>query len=709
MAFASYRDNNWEIYSMRPDGAEVARLTKAASAEARPRQSHANGQIAFISNRAGNYDIFTVGPNGESLRQLTSHPAEDNYPCWSPDGAQIAFASNRTGAWDIYVMNAGGAGIKSLTADAQIDFNPIWSPDSRYIAWIRAEAGVTDGKARIWLANADGSNAHPVSAALRYLENLAWSPGQGWDIVFDFDFDGDYFTEAAAIRADGSSSYVEWVYDPGGVLVDAQMGGYSPSGGWIVFTRVEYVVIDNELYINRATLHHLDWFGSLDPGSQLPGSGMDMMADWQRTDFTAPTSRLDPVPANTVYQGLTLRWSGSDAGGSGFHYQVQYRNDDGPWQWLSEYTNDTSIFMAGPVGTTQYYRVRAVDHAGNTEPWPRSPNGDGQTRFFWEGYAGSIFDVRHIPIPGAVIAGPTDAQTPFVSTADGSFNAHSDSDIAALTVSHPGYGALPSITNWNIGGSYRLDVALPPRVDRIQNGGFESGLAGWQVVGEDDPIWIEGEGHSGGGYLLVGNWHNMGVGQIGISQSVAVPVATVHPTLSFFVRNQPGFPAVPPLDVLSVTISEAGGGIQPLDLRASTEAAGWIHIWADLSAWGGKQVTLTIKVTQTLPTQLGKLALDEVSLGEWHTPRIAFAEGPRELPGTITIHGENLQTGAVARMDGNDLATTFIDNTMLTAQLPQGASIGIHDLWVTNPGGEQAQGQALIGKPLFLPLVGRED
>ena len=64
-----------------------------------------NGQIAFDSFRDGNFEIYVMNPDGSEQTRLTNNEAFDVVPSWSPDGQKIAFTSGRDGNAEVYVMN----------------------------------------------------------------------------------------------------------------------------------------------------------------------------------------------------------------------------------------------------------------------------------------------------------------------------------------------------------------------------------------------------------------------------------------------------------------------------------------------------------------------------------------------------------------------------------------------------------------------------
>jgi Tol biopolymer transport system component len=98
--------------------------------------------ISFTSFRNGDFDIYTIKPGGTGLRQLTTAPGNDAHAVWSPDGRYLLFSSGRFGYKDegplyddvpqpyaeLFVMNADGSHQRPLTDNAWEDGTPAWQP-----------------------------------------------------------------------------------------------------------------------------------------------------------------------------------------------------------------------------------------------------------------------------------------------------------------------------------------------------------------------------------------------------------------------------------------------------------------------------------------------------------------------------------------------------------------------------------------------------
>ncbi|GIV76540.1 MAG: hypothetical protein KatS3mg050_0934 [Litorilinea sp.] len=110
------------------DGARPLRLTHDGSMNYDAVWSPRGDRIAFVSNGPGNDEIFTIRPDGSDLVRLTHNSWEwDKHPSWSPDGSQIVFWSNReTARRQIWIMNADGTGQRNLSNNEFNDWDPVW-------------------------------------------------------------------------------------------------------------------------------------------------------------------------------------------------------------------------------------------------------------------------------------------------------------------------------------------------------------------------------------------------------------------------------------------------------------------------------------------------------------------------------------------------------------------------------------------------------
>jgi Tol biopolymer transport system component len=100
------------------------------------------GDLIMFSRVVDNdYEIFTIRPDGSGEKRLTNAPGNDAHQGWSPDGEHIVFASSRRGFKDeviytnapqpygeIFVMKFDGSGLQQLTDNQWEEGTPAWQP-----------------------------------------------------------------------------------------------------------------------------------------------------------------------------------------------------------------------------------------------------------------------------------------------------------------------------------------------------------------------------------------------------------------------------------------------------------------------------------------------------------------------------------------------------------------------------------------------------
>ena len=97
--------------------------------------------IAFTRFSEDDYDIFTIRPDGTGLRRLTAARGNDAHAVWSPDGKHILFSSEGLGFKDeaplydgipqpygeLFVMGEDGSK-RPLTDNQWEDATSAWAP-----------------------------------------------------------------------------------------------------------------------------------------------------------------------------------------------------------------------------------------------------------------------------------------------------------------------------------------------------------------------------------------------------------------------------------------------------------------------------------------------------------------------------------------------------------------------------------------------------
>jgi Tol biopolymer transport system component len=100
------------------------------------------GDLIMFSRQAdGDYEIYTIKPDGSGVKRLTFSKGNDAHMGWSPDGEHIVFASTRMGFKDeaiytdapqpygeLFVMKYDGSDVQQITDNQWEDGTPAWVP-----------------------------------------------------------------------------------------------------------------------------------------------------------------------------------------------------------------------------------------------------------------------------------------------------------------------------------------------------------------------------------------------------------------------------------------------------------------------------------------------------------------------------------------------------------------------------------------------------
>lgn len=333
----------------------------------RPRLNHAANRLVFTSKPSRWWQIESMNIDGGGRVALADGGFNNIDAAWSPDDARIVFASDRAGQYDLYLMQADGSNVVRFTDHGFDEYSPAWSPDGQWIAWFRVPVDAATGA--IWMMRPDGSQGHLIMDGLQYLENLQWSPDSTM-LTFNYDSDGDGWTELATIRADGTqlrTIYNMWFME------EPLVSDWS-TDGYLYYAAANYSNICSSsgcgYVINTSSLWRITPEGNSIEAVLADGWHYNLYYDVEPLEKGLPYSTLAPLPPISTVD-INLSWSGGDVGMAGLKdFDVQVKDGDGPWtDWLIGTTLTNSLFT-GTGGHTYYFRTRARDNAYNVEFWP---------------------------------------------------------------------------------------------------------------------------------------------------------------------------------------------------------------------------------------------------------------------------------------------------------------------------------------------------
>ncbi len=171
-------------------------------------------RLNYRSDRVGYTDeayrhIFVIPSDGGTARQVTTGDWNHSAPSFSADGKFIAFSSLREADAEkafrkshVYAVNLATGEIKQLDHRNGTSGNPVYSPDGKLIAFMSADSVDHSAWAetKLFVMNADGSNAHLVSGNLdRPISGVFWAEDNS-GLYFNVESEGSknlYFASAA--------------------------------------------------------------------------------------------------------------------------------------------------------------------------------------------------------------------------------------------------------------------------------------------------------------------------------------------------------------------------------------------------------------------------------------------------------------------------------------------------------------------------------
>ncbi len=161
-----------QVFRAATDGSLLRQLTSGPEPNWGPILSPDGRTIAFVKGDPATFGLYVIRSDGTGERRLTRNPIDlFGAAEWAPDGSTLVYDIGQPdGHADVWAVGLDGRPERRLVGAAGNDLGETVSPEGRSIAWLGGGAGpgaignLSPGS-RVMVAAADGSGAHPISAA----------------------------------------------------------------------------------------------------------------------------------------------------------------------------------------------------------------------------------------------------------------------------------------------------------------------------------------------------------------------------------------------------------------------------------------------------------------------------------------------------------------------------------------------------------------
>jgi TolB protein len=131
--FASDRSGTTQLYTVRPDGSKLTRITSLPAIRGRSDWSPDGQYIVTYSGDAWQRELYIMSSDGSNARQLSPSGGNSQGPSFSPDGSWVAFTAyfdhfGDEHGCEIYIVRIDGTDLRRLTNNDYCDYQPRWGP-----------------------------------------------------------------------------------------------------------------------------------------------------------------------------------------------------------------------------------------------------------------------------------------------------------------------------------------------------------------------------------------------------------------------------------------------------------------------------------------------------------------------------------------------------------------------------------------------------
>jgi len=175
----------FDIFSAKPDGTDLRRLTTADGYDAEGTISPDGRKIVFTSTRDRDIELYEMDIDGKNQKRLTNEVGYDGGAFYSQDGQWIVWRASRPkgeaetrqyrdllarnlvmpAKLEIMIMKADGSQKRQLTSNGAANFAPYFHPNGKQIIWASNVNATNPGIPNfdLFLINRDGTGLEQVT------------------------------------------------------------------------------------------------------------------------------------------------------------------------------------------------------------------------------------------------------------------------------------------------------------------------------------------------------------------------------------------------------------------------------------------------------------------------------------------------------------------------------------------------------------------
>ncbi len=252
IVFSSNASGGWNLWSVRPDGADAKQLAKNKTGEHFPAISPDKTEILYVDSKRS---LRCMKADGSDNKKVPLPKGIYGHPCWAPDGKKFAFVKYRVNPSDqseIWTIKRENDGIwqqpERITQFPPMRIFPSFSPDGLKLAYAEFHRDKQRGAVEeIGILHLDTKKQIPVTTDGADSFHPVWSPS-GDQIVYVSNKSGNYDLWVYSFKAD-SHKQLTW-----NVAYDGEPT-WSPDGTEIAFVSTRSNT--KELWIISSNGHHL--------------------------------------------------------------------------------------------------------------------------------------------------------------------------------------------------------------------------------------------------------------------------------------------------------------------------------------------------------------------------------------------------------------------------------------------------------------------